>query len=429
MYTMTFSRRVFIYWYTNPYTKRNIYILPHILIVIIVIVEEIKMAELNMEWYKKFSWNDVPFEDKVGEHVTDLIAGYEDHRTKITKWIITKKRLGIISGPFGVGKSTLREWTKEQLDNNKLIIVNSIYAKEKLDDEEFRQLLIRPVLTFFDKMVSHKKINEQALITLIKQRLGKRRMYVLLDEIQDIPQETFSTIRLLSSADVNLAFLLCLPNEILQSVLGSIEDRDKLSIQLERMKVEEAKEMLQKRIQNAGGKGIKPFDDKIIQRIVAEAGGRPRVILDLANNYALNYALEGKWGSVEVKNEAPVKKEKVPTATVLEPEPEEQARVMIKPDTKSADNFTARFAQLAAAEQNIAKTIAKLKEANKNQIINETNLKEITVKIGLRRLQGKDPSYSQKKANAPLPLIETKGSKQNMIYSIRAEYKAYLGQN
>mgnify|MGYP001576069697 CR=1 FL=1 len=102
---------------------------------------------IPFDWYSKFGWKDVPFEDKITPH-TELIAGYKSEREEIEKWIVQQKRFGLIRGVFGTGKSTLRLWTTNYLQTKgkKFAIVNPIYALEDLNVNSFKERILKPSL-------------------------------------------------------------------------------------------------------------------------------------------------------------------------------------------------------------------------------------------------------------------------------------------
>lgn len=378
---------------------------------------------LNFEWYKKFNWKGVPFEDRI-THSTELVAGYIKERNDIEKWIVQKKTFGVIRGIFGTGKSTLRFWTENLLQESKRadnIVVNSLYGIENLDAATFKEKLLSPVLPFYSIAritKKHAKANEKELAALMKKYLQNKHMYVLIDEVQDIPKDTLSTIRFLSSElELNLSILLCIPLNIYnQNIKDSLLDRDQLNILLSKMNYDEMKEMIRKRIEFYGGSDLKPFTEDILKKIYAKSGGRPRVILNLCNDYAFDLATHGK---------AEVKEIAIPDDEVKEVEQE----VKVEETEKVAPDFQSRYAQLSDSDRRVAEIIAKQKYTSFDDIEKHTKLSKITIKVALRRLQGLDKEYMKKKSEAPLPLVIGEGSTRNRKYSVIETYKPYFGES
>ena len=373
--------------------------------------------KFNEDWYKKFNWTDVPFQDKVIKS-HDVVVGYIQEREQLKKWLAGKRTFGSIVGVYGMGKSTLREWCSKTISNtNPERIINEIYGIENLNKSEFKRQLTKPILTSIDKikLKLKKEYSDEEVEQLLRKRLDDNHMYLLIDEVQDLPSDTVTYLRKLTSMELPLSILICLTKDAYRSLKQSLYDRDTLKLELLGLTKTEIKELTEKLIgmvKDEKTEAENPFTDEIIAELYRATKGRPREVINLCLDTAMDIAIKGK-ASV-----------KVPEDILKDIQNKEESF-----GRREAD-FDKQFNTLSKSERNIARIISK------NPSISFGEIQEIgkkyskdTIKRALYRLQGYDKKYSAKKPHAPIPLVVGKGNKRNMTYEIIDEHKEKLGEN
>ncbi len=239
-----------------------------------------------------------------------LLVGYEKQITTLLKNIEQKQKLILISGATGSGKTSLISYLISK--NNKFIFLSKPPRKAShlinISDEFIKEM---PLFTriFIKKP---KKIEDvpQFLNNIIKEH---KVLYI--DEIHEASIEVLEWFRIISDQVQNLSIILSgLPvfDEILTKNLETLKKRIIEKIELNALTKEETEQLIRKRIEFVGGKGIQPFTPETIDYIYNRTGGFPRDIIVLCNKL-LNTSAENNAENIDITNlnENPPKIKKV----------------------------------------------------------------------------------------------------------------------
>ncbi len=258
-------------------------------------------------WLEKQGLSKNPFTLEINP---SLLVGYEKQITSILKNIEQRQKLILISGATGSGKTSLITYLISK--NNKFIFLSKPPRQTSqlinISDEFIKEL---PLFTriFIKKP---KKIEDvpQFLNNIIRE---PKVLYI--DEIHEASIEVLEWLRIISDQVQNLSIIFSgLPvfDEILTKNLETLKKRIIEKIELNALTKEETEQLIRKRIEYVGGRGIKPFTPETIDYIYNRTGGFPRDIIVLCNKL-LNSGIENNSENINIINikEKPEKIEKV----------------------------------------------------------------------------------------------------------------------
>ena len=223
----------------------------------------------QQDWYKQRHWKKNPF---TLNSLPELFTGHGNQ----VKWIIeklhTKSGHVLVMGPIGIGKTTLLKWLEMHMKNE----VHTLYVS-------------RPPKNFNDliKLIAdHLKIKtkgKELTIYNIGEHIKKTRkgLILLLDEAHEFDQDIERHLRTLGDTDeINFVIAGLLETaEKFKKEFPPIYDRLVAELTLKELSLEETKELIKKRIKDAGGHEIEPFTPAAIERIYELSKGIPRATL------------------------------------------------------------------------------------------------------------------------------------------------------
>ncbi|MBI4441371.1 ATP-binding protein [Candidatus Woesearchaeota archaeon] len=262
------------------------------------------MAQFVLEWEKALGWKDNPFQDKIFEPVENFIVGYEKERQKLNLFVIENYRYGIVLGDDGSGKTTLLRWMRSQLIHyRQRFAVLYLNAKNLKTEQEFIKALVSPFLNPIEQYVTRpwKKIHIGNMVEFLKPRLAGKNMILLLDEAQALPKAELLILKHLFDSTVHMQLIVAGPVEEMKQSIVSTFSEDKLGITLHGLKQDDIKEMLTRRIEALGGKGIDPFDHDLLSHIARNPNNNPKEVLIVCNDHAVKLALKHNFSKKDKK--------------------------------------------------------------------------------------------------------------------------------
>ncbi|WP_286234365.1 XrtA/PEP-CTERM system-associated ATPase [Thalassotalea sediminis] len=189
----------------------------------------------------------------------------------------------VITGPIGTGKTTIARNLLSQIGDESIVAAQLVTTK--LDPQE---LLALVVSEFHIECKSDSKADliqaiEQFLISLNKQ--GKRAL-LIVDEAQNLPSETVEELRMLSNFQLDNKPLIqsfLLGQEELKPIIQApnmeqFRQRIIASAHLKPLSVEEVKEYINYRLQQAGCNRDNLFSESAFELIHEKTLGVPRKI-------------------------------------------------------------------------------------------------------------------------------------------------------
>ncbi|MBI5699936.1 AAA family ATPase [Candidatus Saganbacteria bacterium] len=226
------------------------------------------------KWYAKFGWKRNPFTLDI---LPNLFTGYQTQVQNILEKICLKSGHVLVCGNKGVGKTTLLKWLADKLKDD----YHTIYIPRPTDNFD-------DLLEFLAASLKLKKPKDRRFTIYDLESLAsttQKNILLFLDEAHEFSAEFERPLRTLGDLNgVNfvLAGLLETSDKI-KCVSAPFYDRIILEVTLEHLSVKETEEMMQKRIENSGGTGLKPFTPESVENIYKMSQGVPRMILKVCD--------------------------------------------------------------------------------------------------------------------------------------------------
>ncbi|MBN2101858.1 MAG: AAA family ATPase [Candidatus Aenigmarchaeota archaeon] len=245
-----------------------------------------------------FGWNENPFTFKI---LPDIFIGYENEIQSILSGIKGNSKVTIILGPTGSGKTTLLK----HLIKNKLSSKNILYLpKPPRDPADLVNILMNFTKnSIFRKLLSRKKdVNLYNIADYMNSKIKNGHVLLVIDEANESTTETMEWLRTLSDQITNMTLVMAglpvLENKM-KSELETFYRRIDNSVKLTNLNQMETRELIKRRIERAGGEGLKPFTPRMVDMIYEKTGGFPREILRMCNSY-VNEAIKKNITMIDV---------------------------------------------------------------------------------------------------------------------------------
>jgi type II secretory pathway predicted ATPase ExeA len=261
----------------------------------------------------KWSWKENPFVLKIDPK---LFVGYDDQIKAVQGHIKNKHKIALVSGKTGSGKTTFLKWLKMNYDTSNLYV-----SKLPEKPEELVSLFTDIFgFNFFEKIL-RKRPNLYNLSNYINKKLKGSHLLFLVDEAHETNKNVLEWLRVLTdqveSVSLVVAGMPILENKI-KSELETLDQRITTRIALNSLNRIEMKQLIQKRIENVGGKGTEPFTDAALEKIYERTGGFPREVLKFCDRL-VNTALEKDLDVIDAKNIEEHREIELPKVRVDEP--------------------------------------------------------------------------------------------------------------
>ena len=247
-----------------------------------------------------------------------------------------KKGLIVLTGEVGTGKTTLLDKIIRDLGSTIQVIFISY---DQLNSTELIQLVSRELGMVGDRQDRVSSI-EQLRHYLIAQFRRRRIVALLIDEAQNLRDETFESIRFLSNFQYDGEKLLQivltgqpeLQIRLKQPKLHHLKQRIVIHSRLTPLNNDEVSRYISFRVRGAGFRGKDLFDAEVLADISLFSGGIPRLINIICDNaLLLAYADGRKTVTTEIVQEVA---RDLGLANLAQPN---RSAAFAKPDTRDAD--------------------------------------------------------------------------------------------
>ena len=203
-------------------------------------------------WFKEYGWKRNPFSIKINTN----LFGLEDKKRDLMNYIQSGD-ICWLTGPTGVGKSSVLKWVEKNLKNHKIFYIDATAISSLFSITNF----LMNKTPFFKRLTGKKFPSDTVL---------------LVDESQECNKELIKALKL-HWDHKNIKSIVITQIEDLDNFNESFRDRiGKRIIRLEKIPNSYAHELI-----NFRTEGKNPFDKTSIQYITEKAGNRPRKILEL----------------------------------------------------------------------------------------------------------------------------------------------------
>jgi type II secretory pathway predicted ATPase ExeA len=261
----------------------------------------------------RWGWTANPFVLKIDPK---LFVGYEKQVSAIRRHIKDRHKIALITGRTGSGKTTFLKWLENQYDAAKIYV-----SKPPKKPEDFVTLFTSIFgFSFFERLF-RRKPNLYTLPNYINKKLKGNHLVFLLDESHETDRDVLEWLRVLTDQIDEVSLIMAGLPQIetkIKSELETLNQRITTRISLTSLNLEETKELIRKRIESVGGKGIHPFTNSAIEKIYERTGGFPREVLKLCDRL-INTALEKGLDIIDSRTVEEHKEIKLPKVRLEEP--------------------------------------------------------------------------------------------------------------
>ena len=199
-----------------------------------------------------------------------------------------------LTGEVGAGKTTLLKFLFEKIKDSLDV---AMLFNTNLDSKAFLEMLAGEYELEVDSNDKSSLI-EALSEHFLNQYTKGRRCVIMVDEAQNLPNETFEELRMLSNLEIGSDFLLQiilvgqpqLKQRLADPALAQLAQRISVYYHLSNLSKEEVGQYIRHRLKVAGYKGPEPlFQDDAIDFIAEVSKGIPRLINSLCDA-CLTYA-------------------------------------------------------------------------------------------------------------------------------------------
>jgi type II secretory pathway predicted ATPase ExeA len=249
----------------------------------------ITKSDFVLEWDKALGFRGDPFADKIFAPINTFLVNRKEEKEKLNWFFIKGYFYGAIVGEAGVGKTIMLKWLEDRLSKyNRIhaVYVNAAVFKEQVN---IMQKMILPALSLYERLISkpHTKLYSSDSLALLKKKLKHKSVALLIDNAHYLIEKNLELIKSLKREGLRLQVIVTsTPKEYEKSRLGEI-GQDELSITLRRPTFDEAKEMVMRRVDAFGGRGIYPFSEDDLKKMYEKADKNPKEFLKLCRDEAI----------------------------------------------------------------------------------------------------------------------------------------------
>ncbi len=256
-------------------------------------------------WLEEIGLEKNPFTLRIDP---ELFVGYENELKKLSHHIQEDRKFAMVSGATGAGKTTLLRLIGEKFCDDFEIL----YLSKPPEYGEIVDIFTDKVRPSILKRIFGFNVSIHELPHYLDGRLDEN-LLLLVDEAHESDVKVLQWLRTITDQVDRIQFIFAgLPaiDKKLRENVQTLKSRVTTRVDLTTLDEKETKNLIRRRIKDAGGEGIDPFTDECVKQIYEKTGGFPREILKICDKM-INWALENDKKKIdELKNfEDDMKKE------------------------------------------------------------------------------------------------------------------------
>jgi hypothetical protein len=231
---------------------------------------------VELEWFRKFGWRENPL--TINPIPESLVI--RDLRDRLEEYLMSRYIVSLY-GETGTGKSSILLWFEKNLKGETEPVYIDLSSTQTF--EGFLEALKFKALKkgFFERLLSFTS-PEIPLIDTLRDQYKNKILVLLLDEPTSVKDERISEYLRAIHDHVKSAMLISSikPLSTIEAFKESFRTgRVFAELQMRAPNFTEVREMLRDRFELVGGKGIHPFSDDSLAKLLEYSGPNPKNIL------------------------------------------------------------------------------------------------------------------------------------------------------
>ena len=229
-------------------------------------------------WLSNFNWSENPFTLSISP---ELIVGYSEEMRSIVRSLAEREKFLLVTGPTGSGKTLTMKWIESNFSDTLYL------SKPPAKPEDFIGIFTDRFGFSIRERIFGKRPSIYNIHTYVNNKIRDGRLILIIDEAHESAVDVLQWIRVfIDQVDRMTMILAGLPNfeRVLQEKLETLEKRATVKLGLGSLSRDEARELIRKRIECAGGSGIEPFTESSISNVYERTGGFPREVIKMCSS-------------------------------------------------------------------------------------------------------------------------------------------------
>lgn len=256
----------------------------------------------EIEW-SNFGWFENPFVDKPNPNsfvLNNFAVNVKDY--------ISAEAVVNVCGPSGIGKTTLLKWLEINApkDTKPIYIeFSGLLDTAKMNPAEDQYIRF---ISEIESAVGYgflERITKQSLYKFLSRKLSGKKLLLLLNEADSVKiveiSEFLRAIRDEEKIKSSFVITSILPLSDIEIFKESFRKGRVFKLNIDSISFDEAKELLQKRIEMVGGKEL-PFDDDLMKYLYNSANGLPQVLLQSCSDVIIKNKGMANGGTLKLKD-------------------------------------------------------------------------------------------------------------------------------